>query len=209
MNGLRAIDLCCGAGGWACAARGLPITITHAFDRWPDACETYRLNQPQTSVVCGDLLDPAIQEQVRALAGRVDLVLGGIPCEQITPYRRCWNNSKTGVTPPELAAFQSLLDACLSLVRHLAPRWWCLEDVAAVMKHAPPLTPYRQIDAGDYSAQRRRRVCLGEFPEPAPSLSQDTAGKHLRPGPFRIGPRASRVSPRTTSSSVRRPPSGR
>ena len=27
---ITAVDLCCGAGGWACAARGLPISIVAA-----------------------------------------------------------------------------------------------------------------------------------------------------------------------------------
>lgn len=52
---IRAIDLCAGAGGWACAARGLPITIVAAVDFWRPACETYRLNHPGVKVIEGDL----------------------------------------------------------------------------------------------------------------------------------------------------------
>jgi site-specific DNA-cytosine methylase len=72
---IRAIDLCAGAGGWACAARRLPIRITHAFDFWPIACKTYGLNHPDTKIICGDLRDPAVQAQVQALRGQVDLVI--------------------------------------------------------------------------------------------------------------------------------------
>ena len=66
---LRAIDLCSGAGGWACAARGLPIHIELAVDFWPVACRTYQLNHPETRVLCADLRSAAIQEERICSAG--------------------------------------------------------------------------------------------------------------------------------------------
>ena len=185
---IRAIDLCAGAGGWAVAARGLPIRMTHAFDFWPVACKTYSLNHPGTNVVCGDLRDPAIQAQVRALRGKVDLILGGIPCEWLSVYRNVGHDA-TRVKPGEVADQRKTLDSVLVLVRDLAPRWWCLEDVKGLVKELPPLMPFQVIDAAGYSAQRRKRVFVGEFPAPPKGTCKEVLRDRLRPGPYRIGPR--------------------
>lgn len=197
---IRAIDLCAGAGGWACAARGMPIRITHAFDKWPRACQTYHLNHPKTAVVCADLVDPGSLEAVRRLKGQVDLVLGGIPCEWVSLMRNGWNPA-TRASPAEVAAGQALLDAILALVADLKPRWWCLEDVPGLVRHLPPLTPYQKIDAADWSAQRRKRIFIGEFPVPRRILprSSATLERHLRPGPFRISGRTVGREPATSN----------
>jgi site-specific DNA-cytosine methylase len=52
---IRAVDICCGGGGWACAARGLPIEIVLAVDLWEPAVMTYRLNHPWAEVWQEDL----------------------------------------------------------------------------------------------------------------------------------------------------------
>jgi len=184
---IRAIDLCCGAGGWACAARGLPIQITHAFDLCDVACRTYRLNH-ETNVVCGDLRDAAVQAEVRALASRVDLVLGGIPCEWLSIYRNV-SGGAAQISDGELGAERETLDSILRLVRDLAPRWWCLEDVAGLAKQLPPLVPWVEIDAAAYGPQRRKRIYVGEFPLPPEGQSTETLKDRLRPGPWRIGSR--------------------
>jgi site-specific DNA-cytosine methylase len=51
MKTLVAIDLCCGAGGWSCAARGLPIHVVAAVDRWDACCLTHARNHPGTEVI--------------------------------------------------------------------------------------------------------------------------------------------------------------
>lgn len=58
MSGyLRAIDICCGAGGWAVAARGLPIQIEYVFDLESDCLLTYKENHPHVEPVCCDVID--------------------------------------------------------------------------------------------------------------------------------------------------------
>jgi len=198
---IRAIDLCAGAGGWACAARGLPIRITHAFDFWPVACKTYELNHPGTKVVCGDLRDPAVQDQVRGLRGQVDLVVGGIPCEWLSVYRNV-GHDKTRVKAGELIDQRKTLDDVLDLVRYLSPRWWCLEDVKGLAKELPPLMAYRVIDAAGYGPQRRKRVFVGEFPAPLPGECKEVLRDRLRPGPYRIGGRTFDRTP-VKSKSIR------
>jgi DNA (cytosine-5)-methyltransferase 1 len=188
MKEIRAIDLCCGAGGWACAARGLPIRITHAFDCWAEAAKTYEINHPLTEVVCGDLTAPVLRDRVKGHKGEVDLVVGGIPCEWLSVYRNGWN-PRTVPTDQELKHQRLLLDTVLVLVDHLRPRWWCLEDVVGIVRELPPLLPWIELNASAWSPQARRRVFLGEFPAPLPpeppngQVLQDC----LRLGPYRVG----------------------
>lgn len=179
MKTLRAIDICSGAGGWACAARGLPIEIVAAFDREEDALSTYKLNHPGVETVLGDVVT---QDYARWKG--IDLILGGIPCEQVSAYR-----SMTKTNAAEIEGLGLLLDRCLGLPKELDAQWWCYEDVAQLEKHLPPLTPFFEADAKKFSAQSRKRIFLGNVPHPlapnSPALLRDA----LRRGPYRVGER--------------------
>lgn len=194
---LRAVDLCCGAGGWACAARGLPIQIELAIDLWEKACATYTLNHPTTDVVCGDLTDPGLRESVRQRCIGVNCVLGAIPCEWLTSYRRAKLGNQ--VTTEERGSQRALLDAVLDLTTQLHPRWWCLEDVIGLRKELPIFTPFQILDARHWSAQRRKRLFVGTFPKPLSQRNTSVLSHHLRPGPYRI----------STRTIARRPERGR
>jgi len=190
---LRTIDLCSGAGGWACAARGLPIEIVLAVDLWPVACRTYALNHPQTEVLCGDLRQEATRKRIlQVAAGGVDLILGGIPCQWLSVYRNLGRNK---VKVGELQTERLTLDTVLEMVRCIDPPWWCLEDVTQLARELPILTPFCRIDAKGYSAQRRKRLYVGNFPVPAPGRNGELLKDRLRPGPWRIGPRAADRQP--------------
>ena len=191
---IRAIDLCAGAGGWACAARGLPIEIVAAVDFWEPACRTYRLNHPRTDVIQADLRDGAVRRRLIELAksAGVNLVLGGIPCEWLSIRRNV--GKKPGAS--ELEGQRATLKAVLNMVKAISPRWWCLEDVKGLVAELPAGTPWIEIDAADYSPQRRKRIYVGEFPRPqgtGPLISPRSKlvmRDCLRPGPYRIGTRS-------------------
>jgi site-specific DNA-cytosine methylase len=182
---LVAIDLCSGAGGWACAARGLPIQIVLAIDFWEPACKTYELNHPQTKVLRRDLRESGTLEIIRGECSRIDLVLGGIPCEWLSVYRNL-----TKVTTGQLAEQRATLDALIDITKALEPQWWCLEDVVQIEKEIPILTPSKRIDAKHFSAQRRKRAFVGRFPSPQPAGCQKVLKDVLRPGPWRVGARS-------------------
>jgi site-specific DNA-cytosine methylase len=201
---IRAIDLCAGAGGWACAANGLPIEIVAAVDYWEPACKTYALNHEWTKVTQDDLrlgeAQDRLLEWLRANvpagpgAGEfgIDLILGGIPCEWLSIRRNVGNAVGQG----ELDDQRKTLRAVLDLVKKIAPRWWCLEDVKGLVAELPAGTPWIELDAADYSPQRRKRIYVGNFPRPAgtgPLLdprSTEVLRDRLRPGPYRIGRRS-------------------
>lgn len=184
---IRALDLCCGAGGWAVAARGLPIRIEVAVDWWDAACMTYKLNHPDTHVIQADLRAAPLNAE--AMRGRFDLVLGGIPCEWLSRSRL--RNKRNWVKQDEIERERELLDWVLGFIGAIAPRWWSLEDVKGLVGELPPLTPWQEINSRNYSAQRRKRVYVGEFPPPKPTPAGEHAmiEDHLRPGPHRIGRR--------------------
>lgn len=191
---ITAIDLCCGAGGWAAAARGLPIRFVAVADHAPDCLETWALNHSSDHPDCElaeiDLATPLGMAGARdAIAGHhVELVLGGIPCEEISVAR-----APTPASDEAMAGFYDLLDSLLDFVDELAPRWWCLEDVTTIEPHLTPLLrgrpiPFRRIDSAPYSPQRRVRTFVGSFPRPAAPPNGNgarTLSEALRPGPYR------------------------
>lgn len=174
---LRAIDVCSGAGGWAVAARGLPIRITHAFDRDADHLATYAYNHPGVETVQCDV----IEYDFSNLAGEVDLVLGGIPCELLSPAR-------ANVRPSEedMTRFHVLVDRCLDIPGIVGAAYWCYEDVIGIEKHLQPFTPSFRLNSAEYSPQRRNRTFVGNCPAPSPGANEGILADCLRPGPYRL-----------------------
>ncbi|MHA1559074.1 MAG: DNA cytosine methyltransferase [Alphaproteobacteria bacterium] len=178
---LRAIDICSGAGGWACAARGLPIRIEAAVDMAEDCLATYRLNHPSVETIQAD-----VREMDWDRFAGVDLILGGIPCEEISQLRTIHKTSAE-----DIAAWRRTLTACLRAVEIIRPRFWCFEDTPGIVKHLPAGTPVAILDSAAFSAQRRRRAYVGRFPRPRQSTDTRPVGllrDHLRPGPYRVNP---------------------
>lgn len=172
---LRAIDVCAGAGGWAVAARGLPIQIVAAFDRETDCLATYSANHPGVECVQCDVL-----EQDFSKWEGIDLILGGIPCEELSVAR-----NHISVSWEQLHTLDKLIAVCLALPDRLGAEWWVYEDVIQIIRWLPPLTLYVVIDSQQYSAQRRKRAYVGRFPMPRPGANTDVLRSCLRPGPYR------------------------
>jgi site-specific DNA-cytosine methylase len=178
MNELRAIDVCSGAGGWAVAARGLPIKIVAAFDREHDALATYKLNHPAVETV-----ECNIVENDFSRWHGIDLILGGIPCEQVSAYRTMHKTKNS-----EINELECLLARCLSLPEELGAPWWCYEDVTQIQRHLL-LAKGFTLNSERYSAQRRARHFVGNLPMPPAGDCNALLRDALRPGPYRIGQR--------------------
>ena len=192
---LTAVDLCCGGGGWGCAARGLPIRFVAVADVDVDALDTWRENHLETHHGCAVLqADLSTAEGLAAVDaavtdatgdGRVDLVLGAIPCEQISCARAA-NKPST----QEMARLYTLIDSLLRWTLGKKPRAWCLEDVIQIERHLPmPLElgseiAMRRIDAAEFGPQRRIRTFLGSFPDPPKPRTIRTLDECLLPGPW-------------------------
>lgn len=173
---LRAIDICAGAGGWATAARGLPVRIVAAFDLMEDCMETYKLNHPNVECIQCDVFD----YDFRQFAGQVDLVVGGIPCEELSQRR----NNKPA-TSEQLSELDRLIDRCLSIVTIVEAPWFCFEDVIQILKRLPPMISSFTLDSAAFSPQRRKRAYVGNIPRPSLPGNKATLRSILRPGPYR------------------------
>lgn len=207
---IEAIDLCCGAGGWACAARGLPIRFVAVVDIAADCLETWRINHQADHPDCILLeADLSTEETVSRLleiaaerAGGELLIVGGIPCEEISCHR--------GAIPVErerMDRWYDLLENCLAIVDALPPRWWAMEDVLQIKRHLPlPLwlgheIPLTTIDAAEFGPQSRRRTFLGRFPMPLCGGTPETLSDCLLPGPHLTFARAEQYEMNATNRS--------
>lgn len=178
---IRAIDVCAGAGGWAVAARGLPIEIVAAVDQAEDCLATYARNHAGVETINANVTTCDLSR----FRGKVDVILGGIPCEQVSAARR-----GRPLADADLRAWLSLIKRCLALPSELGASQWCYEDVIAILRYVPEGTPHFVIDAQLWSGQRRKRAFLGNVPPPLKlDLDPRTFAHFQRPGPFRINPR--------------------
>lgn len=204
MKKLTAIDLCCGGGGWACAARGLPIEWVAVVDIAEDCLETWRINHgreyPDCKIIGADLsMAEGVGTVLLAVKNsKIDLVVGGIPCEPVSIARHC-RGKASAATGETMKRWHKLIDNCLLLVRELAPSWWAIEDVIQIEKHLPTWfehrgeIPFRRIEASEFGPQRRLRTFLGVFPDPVPlprvaGIRHLCLGDVLQPGPHQTIP---------------------
>ena len=176
MKPLRAIDVCSGGGGWAVAARGLPIEIVAAFDCVEECLATYAENHPGVHCELCDVVEHDFSEW----SGEVDLVLGGIPCELISQAR-----ANRAPKEEDLAGLRVLIDKCLAIPVAIGAAYWCYEDVPGLQHHLPLMTSHFFLDSAEFSPQRRKRIYVGNLPKPAGRGDTRTLRDCVLPGPYR------------------------
>ena len=190
---LNAIDLCCGAGGWACAAR-LARAIRRRGGpggRLPGNMATKSQRRTAGLQAAPGRFSTAEGSEavIEAVDGEpIDLVLGGIPCEPVSNIRLA-GGEKNRACGDELADWHRLMDTVFGLVKRLRPRWWAIEDIVQADRHLPAAidlgfqVPIRRIHAENYGPQRRKRSFYGVFPRPISEPGPRTLAECLRPGP--------------------------
>lgn len=165
---LTAIDLYSGVGGWSLGAQFADVKVSHAYEWWETAAETYRAN----------LGDAAITTDIRELQlselpnpGAVQIVFGSPPCTEFSFANRGGNGNLA----------DGLLDVekFLEIVRHLKPQYWAMENVPRLagivsteIGKSGKLARFRDLVEvnevflmSDYGIpQRRSRCILGKFP---------------------------------------------
>ena len=87
---LTSIDLFCGCGGFTLGLKQAGLTTLAAIDFAPDAIAVFRANLPEVPVVLERDLTAFPPEALAAMIGRdrVDLVVGGPPCQGFSNVRR-------------------------------------------------------------------------------------------------------------------------
>lgn len=76
------IDLFAGCGGMSLGFENSGFKQILAIDNWQDALDTYKYNNPEASVICGDLrqIKPSKIKEIYNIQD-VDVIIGGPPCQ--------------------------------------------------------------------------------------------------------------------------------
>ena len=184
---LRGIDLFCGAGGLSLGLARAGVEIVCAVDNWSVATKTYSANfdHPTLTADISNLTAAGILD-FSGVLGRVDVVVGGPPCQGFSVQR----------IGSDLDARNNLVLEFARLVLELSPRMFLMENVPGLLgKRGSPLAKAFQrtlstsgyqvrsmlLNACDYGVpQSRRRVLFygwrdgeREFEFPAPTHSMD------------------------------------
>ncbi|MCX5656365.1 MAG: DNA cytosine methyltransferase [Planctomycetota bacterium] len=87
---LTSLDLFCGCGGFTLGLKQAGLTTLAAIDFAPDAIEVFRANFPEVPVILERDLTVFPPEALAAMIGRdrVDVVVGGPPCQGFSNVRR-------------------------------------------------------------------------------------------------------------------------
>lgn len=162
------VDLFSGAGGMTYGLKRAGIHPVAANDIAAPACLTLRVNNPEIPVICGDITEEEIKQQIirRGLAGHADLICGGPPCQgfSMAGWRR--------TDDPRNQMFRHFVD----VVSEINPKVIVFENVEGILSHQNGKTYQdiitlfselgyhtegRKLMATDYAApQRRKRVII-------------------------------------------------
>jgi DNA (cytosine-5)-methyltransferase 1 len=129
---MKVVDLFCGTG-----ALSYGITCGHGdfevvagIDMDPVACATARLNHPAASVLCADIttVSPSAFASTAAV-GRVDLIVGGPPCQGFSSLRP---NRSTNTNDSRNDLYSNFAE----YVEYFAPPVFLMENVVGLVTHS-------------------------------------------------------------------------
>lgn len=162
---VRAIDLYSGVGGWSLGLRLAGVEVVASYELWGPANETnFKNNSHQAQTV--DIRRLAVDD----LPGDIDIVVGSPPCTQFS-----YSNRGGG---GDLADGLNDIIRFLTIVDHLRPRMWAMENVPRVakiiekeLKPGGVLAQFAHlgcaahvVDMAEYGIPQRRHRCIaGNF----------------------------------------------
>lgn len=161
----RAIDLYSGVGGWSLGLRLAGVEVVASYELWGPANETnFKNNSHQAQTV--DIRRLALDD----LPDGIDIVVGSPPCTQFSFSNRGGRGDlEDGLK--DIIRF-------LTIVDHLKPRLWAMENVPRVakiiekeLKPGGVLADFEHlgcathvVDMAEYGIPQRRRRCIaGNF----------------------------------------------
>lgn len=121
----NAVDLFCGAGGLSLGLCRAGVDVKVAVDIDKHACETYKLNHPETKVIQGDLTtDETKNEIFNSVDGvDVDLICGGPPCQGFS------NAGLRMIDDPRNLLFKEFV----TIVENKRPKVFIMENVEGLL----------------------------------------------------------------------------
>lgn len=133
---MKVADLFCGIGGFSEGFKKVGYDIVYANDIERDCTETFKLNNPNTKVVCQDIKE--IKE-----VPKVDLVIGSPPCQpfSIASYAKTYDIS--------------LVKEFFRLVKLFEAKYWIMENVIYLDKFIDEkgIT----LDSADFGVPQKRK----------------------------------------------------
>lgn len=175
---LKVADTFAGCGGLSLGFDYLhkDFKIVYAVDNWDIACKSYKSNMPNVHVECKDVLTIEPKD-----FPHVDILIGSPPCQEFTIARTLGFKKRTFDT--------SLINWFLSIVEHIKPKYWIMENVPAVKDYvkAPKVKILRMTDYG--IPQLRKRMFAGIYEDPKkepikirfPTVINEAGGFTYRP----------------------------
>ncbi|WP_084168102.1 DNA cytosine methyltransferase [Paraburkholderia acidipaludis] len=162
---LRAVDLYSGVGGWSLGLRLAGIDVVASYERWDLANETnFKNNRHQAQTI--DIRRLSLDD----LPSCIDIVVGSPPCTEFSFSNRGGNGN--------IADGLEDIRKFLTIVQHLKPKFWAMENVPRVAKILESelrqgglleefkhlgLVPH-VVNMEDFGLPQRRRRCIaGNF----------------------------------------------
>ena len=151
---LTVVDLFCGAGGFSLGFKQAGFKILLGVDIWDTALETYKIN------IDAEILNKDVRKLKLNEVPRCDVLIGSPPCPDFSVQR--YINKDKRNKKPDL----SCVEAFMSLVKKIKPKYWIWENTPQAIKYFPYL-PYKIYEAWQFGVpQKRKRVFVGNFIEP-------------------------------------------
>lgn len=126
---LTYVDLFCGAGGLSCGFDRAGFRNLLAVEMHPKYAETYRNNFPGHPLIVDDIKqipDSMLDERIKGQ--EVDVVIGGPPCQG---FSKAGNIGRTFLEDERNYLFLEFV----RVIRHLRPKMFLMENVAAMEVH--------------------------------------------------------------------------
>ena len=176
----RVIDLFAGVGGLSLGFEqaGFNVVLANEYD--PEIASAYQMNHPHTQMIVGDITSLDLEEMFGKLAGQIDVIIGGPPCQGFSQkgQRKTIHDSRN-----------FLFKYYVKVVELVHPKYFLMENVPNLLtaehgyfqKEIVELFSsigYQLttgvLNAADYGVpqNRRRAVILGKRDHPAPALPE-------------------------------------
>jgi DNA (cytosine-5)-methyltransferase 1 len=116
------IELCAGAGGLSCGLIKAGLNASLLNDNNKDACNTLKLNHPDTNIICDDMNNIDLDNYIN----NIDILAGGVPCQSF---------SYAGKTKGIDDKRGELIISFLNTVCKLQPKIFLIENVKGLLTH--------------------------------------------------------------------------
>ncbi|WP_237189120.1 DNA cytosine methyltransferase [Rothia nasimurium] len=117
---MNIVDLFSGVGGlsYGFVQEGFNIAYANEYDS--EIAKSYKLNHPGTHIKVGDIKDLNLEEEFLNLRGKIDIVMGGPPCQGFSQ-----KGKRKTIHDDRNFLFRNFVD----VVKYLTPKYFVMENV--------------------------------------------------------------------------------